>query len=136
MLGATQSAIERIPDIPPKVYAEELPVAPVVVEPPPPVVKKDAVACNCYLYVKGKYPTFPNTKDLKPNTTPSVGVVALFDYGNLNHYAIVTKLEAEGFWVKDSNFGGCGYRTHFIRWNDPNLVGFWGVVETPQTPSS
>lgn len=90
-------------------------------------VKKpyDATACNCYAYVKSKIPSLPLTKYLKPNTNLDVGVVALFNYRGTPHYAIVSKLEGVGFWVKDSNFGGCGYRTHYIKLDDPALIGYW-----------
>jgi hypothetical protein len=72
--------------------------------------------------VKQRIPTLPNTKDLKPNAPVQVGAVAIFNYP---HYAIVSKLTETGFWVEDSNFGGCGMRTHFIQWNDPHLTGFY-----------
>lgn len=83
------------------------------------------MASNCWMYVKTQIPAFPNTKNIHSNTTPAVGVVALFNYGAEDHYAIITKLEEKGFWVKDTNFGGPGYRTHFIEWNNPHITGFW-----------
>lgn len=138
ILSAIDKTEEYVPDIPPKAYAGEVEVVEI-----PPVKeevvviqnsKDDEVACNCYLYQKLRHPTLPRTADLKANTTPKVGAVAMFDYDILpnkphDHYAEVTELEEKGFWVRDSNFGGCGFRTHFISWSDPSLVGFWSEVE-------
>lgn len=41
------------------------------------------------------------------------------------HYGILVAFNALGFWLEDSNFGGCGYRVHFILWTNPHLKGFW-----------
>lgn len=89
------------------------------------VASTDALASNCWLYVKSIYPNLPNTYDIYTNTHPTVGAVAFFKYGDLNHYAIITKLTEDGFWVKDTNFGGPGYRTHFIAWDNPHIRGFY-----------
>ena len=87
--------------------------------------KYDPVAANCYRYIKETYPNLPLTKDIVDNTPLAVGVVAFFKYGSLNHYAIVTKLDDTGFWIRDSNFGGPGYRTHLILYSDVHLRGFY-----------
>ncbi len=83
---------------------------------------KDPIASNCYLYVKSLIPSLPRSSDITSNTTPFVGAVVIMDFP---HYAIVTKLEETGFWVKDSNWGGPGYRTHFIPWGYKHIEGFW-----------
>lgn len=57
--------------------------------------------------------------------TPAVGDVAIFQYPGEPHYAIITKLETGGFWVRDSNFGGPGIRTHFYSWDSIRLRGFY-----------
>ncbi len=85
----------------------------------------NAVLCNCYAYVRSQYPDFPPTWELENNTTPHVGAVVIFDYSGLPHYGIISKLNADGFWLTDSNFGGCGIRTHFIEWNNKYITGFW-----------
>ncbi len=90
-----------------------------------PEVKVDAVACNCYLYVKTKFPSFPITSKLKPNTVPSSGVVAIFDYDGLPHYGIIREFDGEGFWLEDSNYRRCRYMKHYVRWDDPAITGFW-----------
>lgn len=103
-------------------------------EPAPYVAPKvDALASNCYLYVKSIYPTLPLANRIVSNTTPYIGAVAFFEYGkkdgDLPHYAVVTKLEDKGFWVKDTNFGGPGYRTHFVEWSDTRLRGFFNPLK-------
>lgn len=90
-------------------------------------VVQDSILSNCYLFVLSQIPSLPMASEIVSNTTPHVGAVAFFQYGKLPHYAIITSLEATGFWVKDSNFGGPGIHTHFILWSNPHLKGFWGV---------
>lgn len=72
-------------------------------------------------------PNLPLANKIKANTTPHVGAVAFFRYGDLPHYAIISKLDADGFWVTDSNFGGPGIRTHFIEWDNTHIRGFWSL---------
>lgn len=85
----------------------------------------DAVMCNCYAYVRSQYPDFPPTWELENNSMPHVGAVVIFDYNGTPHYGIISKLNADGFWLTDSNFGGCGIRTHFIEWTNKSITGFW-----------
>lgn len=83
---------------------------------------EDSVASNCYLYVQSRIPDLPLTKDLKPNSVPLVGSVAIFDYP---HYAYVEKLGDKGFIVSECNYdaGECGER--FVDWGDEHIIGFW-----------
>lgn len=81
--------------------------------------------CNCYAYVRSQYPDFPTTWELENNTSPHVGAVAIFDYDGTPHYGIITSFDTKGFWLTDSNYGGCGIRTHYIGWNDKHIRGFW-----------
>lgn len=92
----------------------------------------DPVLSNCFLYLTTQVPNLPPQSQVQPNTTPFVGAVAIFTYisktgETLPHVALVTKLDSDGFWVRDANFGGPGIRTHFIRYNDPHLDGFFKV---------
>ena len=80
------------------------------------------VRCNCYLYMKSLFPSLPRTADLKPNTTPNIGTVVIFDYP---HFGKIVGLDHEGFWLDDTNWGGPGYRTHFMLWTNPHIKGFW-----------
>jgi len=91
----------------------------------------DPEASNCYMFVQSLIPSLPRSSELKSNTTPFVGAVVLMDFP---HYAIVTKLEETGFWVKDSNWGGPGYRTHFVPWGYKHIEGFWSPTVEGPTP--
>lgn len=62
---------------------------------------------------------------VKPNTTPHVGAVVIFDYSGLPHYGIIVSMDNDGFMLNDSNYGGPGIRTHFIDWDNRYIVGFW-----------
>lgn len=92
----------------------------------PPVIE-DALACNCYAYVRSLIPSLPLANLIKSNTTPHIGAVAVFDYEGLPHYGIITKLTADGFYLEDSNFVHCKYTTHFIAWSNVHIIGFWAT---------
>lgn len=92
----------------------------------PPVVE-DALACNCYAYVRSLIPSLPLANKIVPNTTPHVGAVAVFDYDGLPHYGIIVSLSGDGFELQDSNYVHCKYETHFISWNNKAIVGFWAT---------
>ncbi len=110
-------SIETLPSVPIASTTE------VVVETEKP--QYDALACNCYALVKSRLPSFPQTKELESNTSVHIGVVAIFDYSGLPHYGIVTRFDAYGFWISDSNFKHCQYLTHYIKMTDPAIRGFW-----------
>lgn len=89
----------------------------------PPV--EDALACNCYAYVRSLIPSLPLANKLEGNSPAKAGAVAIFDYHGLPHYGIVVSISGDGFMLQDSNFKKCKYLTHFISWNDPAIEGFW-----------
>lgn len=80
--------------------------------------------CNCYALVSTKV-RLPRMAGVLPNTTPHVGAVAIFRYGEVKHIALVTKLSAEGFWVFEANKDPCVVASRFIEWGDPHLAGFF-----------
>lgn len=108
--------------------------AQIVSQPTPVVTTKPAypayVLANCYAYVRYTIPSFPMASLVKTNSTPHVGAVTIFDYDGLPHYGIISKLELDGFWLTDSNYGGPGIRTHFITWDNKYIVGFWATSTT------
>ena len=109
---------------PEKAQAFLVPEVKETLEKKPPMV--DEVASNCYLYMKQKFPTLPNTSELKPNTTPRIGVMAIFKSPvYIQHYGKIVGFDAEGFWLEDTNWGGAGYRTHYMKWSNPDIAGFW-----------
>lgn len=101
--------------------------------PQPVATTTDPVLSNCYAYVRSQIPGLPLQSELIPNSSVFVGAVAIFEYisketgEKLDHDAIVVSFDAEGFWVRDANFGGPGIRTHFIKWGDPHFKGFFKV---------
>ena len=92
-----------------------------------PVTTYSAMECNCYAYVRTKIPSFPMASLVKPNTAPKVGAVVIFDYDGLPHYGIISSFDAGGFNLTDSNYGGCGIRTHYVTWDNKYIVGFWST---------
>ena len=115
----------------PAAYAQAVEVTPnpVVATSTPPVAvavkAPDALACNCWAYVKSLNPALPNTANLKPNGTPAVGTVAIFNYEGTMHYALITALSDDGFSVKESNLHHCQYDVRVVSWSDPHLIGFY-----------
>lgn len=92
-------------------YAQEAPAVP----PEAPVT--NAIACNCYLYVKARIPSFPLTKDVFPNSAvPVVGGVIIMQYPRLVHYVIVTAISKEGVYIDESNFKHCVIAPRFLTW--------------------
>lgn len=85
----------------------------------------DPILSNCWLLVQSVYPQLKNTSEVHTGDIPTVGTIAVFQYPGEMHYAIVTKLDLDGFWVRDSNFGGAGIRTHFIEWSNSHIRGFY-----------
>jgi len=82
-------------------------------------------SANCYLFVKARIKGLPPSSELKPNSTPKIGAVALFDYDGVKHYAEVVSLSADHFRVFESNYtaGLIDYRD--VSYADPSLKGFW-----------
>lgn len=87
---------------------------------------------NCYSYVKTLIPTLPLQSKLKPNSSPAVGSVAIFDYSGTPHYAYVSDITKDGFKIKESNYIPATVGTRFIKWNqDKHLKGFWSPGTSP-----
>jgi len=83
-------------------------------------------SCNCFQFVRIFTPKLPRlTKDVKPNTTISKGVVAIFSYKGVPHYATVTALGKDTFTVREAHFQPCKTGTREIKYNDKNIKGFY-----------
>jgi hypothetical protein len=101
--------------------------APVVIE-----EKIDYVAGNCWLYLKSKIPSWPNTKDLIPNSVhPVVGGAIILQY-KVPHYVLVEKVIEEGVWISESNFGGPGYSKRLLSWEylKDHSAKYWYVPDS------
>lgn len=79
---------------------------------------------NCYSYVS-LFVHLPPMPSITPNSAPSVGSVAIFDYKGLKHVAYVVALKEEGFLVKEANFEPAKVAERLVNWNDKALEGFW-----------
>lgn len=49
----------------------------------------------------------------------------MFNYDGVYHVAYVSKLENNGFWVKEANFKKCQKGERFVEWGNYALIGFW-----------
>lgn len=63
--------------------------------------------------------------EIKPNTTPAKGKVAIFYYKNVKHVALITDVEETGFIIRESNFHAGTIGTRFVPFTDPHLTGFY-----------
>lgn len=82
--------------------------------------------CSCWGLVSTKIKGLPRMADIQPNSEPTVGGVAIFEYSNnVKHVAYITKIEDSGMWVFESNYRPCAIGSRFISYTDPHLVGFF-----------
>ncbi len=99
---------------------------------PIPIVREVPQYCSCVAGLREYIPSTPHVdarwfQTFGYRTTPAVGRVAMFNYGpgdERQHVAYISKIEDTGFWVKDWNWKPCQKLTHFIKWDDPAIVGF------------
>jgi len=84
------------------------------------------VPCSCIKSARHFGVPLPHldAKDIKPNSLPVVGGLALFNYSGMAHVAVITSLEAEGFRVREGNKDFCEFGQRFVRWDGENLKGF------------
>lgn len=84
------------------------------------------MVCNCWGYLKANYlPTLPNTKNLLPNSMARVGAVAIYHYGEINHYAYVTSVGEGSYSEIAANLKPCDIGRRTVSVTNPALVGFW-----------
>lgn len=83
--------------------------------------------CSCVIYAISqgvKIPPKTNSWDLRPNSYPQVGGLALLDY-NVEHVAVIQQVSDYGFLIKETNFKKCQFTSRWISWLDPHIRGFW-----------
>lgn len=82
-------------------------------------------SCSCVQYVRifTKLPK-GNASDLKPNSPPRVGAVAIYKYGEVSHVGYIQEIKDGGWIERGSNIKPCQSYTRFVK-ADPNLVGFY-----------
>lgn len=89
--------------------------------------------CSCVSYIRARgydLPRIKNPSELLPNTTPSKGVLALFNYKGVHHIAEVIGVSEIGFMVREANFEKCKRTERFIMWDSPSLRGFYQPVKS------
>lgn len=106
----------------------EAPIGGTTVEQPEPITTlSDTILCSCVKYARSRGHIIPygtNASQLNPNSQPSVGALALFNYPNDYHVAIIESIHEDGFSISETNYSHCRKTTRFIRWDDKNLRGF------------
>lgn len=81
--------------------------------------------CNCYSLVQTHYKAkIPKMADIKPNSVPIVGSIAIFDYNGIKHIAYVKKLYGNSFEVDEANLKPCLRAPRRVLYTDKSLVGF------------
>lgn len=88
--------------------------------------------CSCVQQIKAlgvKVPKGWNASDFKPNTTPHIGAVAIFNYHGVSHVALIKKYTSKGFLVAEGNYESCKTGDRDISWDDPSLIGFWDPAD-------
>jgi len=82
--------------------------------------------CSCVRYIR-EFVDAPlqDAIDYKPNSTASVGVVAIFKYNKIGHVALITEITGEYFMVKEANYIKCTAGVRKVKWDDPALIGFY-----------
>ena len=96
--------------------------------PEPPAVTTE-LYCSCVSYVHFLEPKAPfiDAKWYKdfPKATPAVGRIAVFNYNEVYHVALITNLGTSTFKVKEANFVKCSKGERDVDYNDPRLIGFF-----------
>lgn len=90
--------------------------------------------CNCWAYTQVELRkvgvALPRMAQIQPGWKVAVGRVAIFYSNGMKHIAIITKVEAGGFWVKEANWDACDVGTRFVKWGDKNFSGVWWSDDT------
>ncbi len=98
-----------------------------------PAVHADSLYCSCVRTLHSFLPEAPLINAIYyqnfPRTTPQVGAVALFSYGEgvmKQHVAYVASIDEFGMELWEGNKVDCTFTKRFMRWDVPNdyLVGF------------
>ena len=93
------------------------------------------IYCSCVKTVREegiRIPYGTNVDDLQPNTTPHVGVLALFTFPatkeypeGVPHVALVDDIGEKGFYIVQGNKTPCERTTEWLPWDYESLRGFW-----------
>ena len=85
--------------------------------------------CNCVTGIRSfgvNIPIGTNAEDLPKNSTPHVGGVVLFFYGNdVYHAALIIELTGEYMIVKETNFKKCKETVRKVYFDDVFIIGYY-----------
>jgi len=91
-------------------------------------VELENIACSCIKTARhfgADIPARIDAFDLKSNSRPRIGVLALFRFpSGLYHVGLVREIQEGGFLVVQGNKEPCKITEELVRWGDRNLVGF------------
>ena len=72
---------------------------------------------------------FVDAKDLKRNSTPTIGGVVIFQYGEVYHVAYIAYIFPGDLYVKEGNYiKDCTYSERFVSWKDSAIIGFYHEI--------
>lgn len=63
--------------------------------------------------------------EILPNSDPVIGGVAVEFFKGIKHVSVITQIDEEGVWVKESNYKHCQIGKRYIPYSKYSLVGFW-----------
>ena len=91
----------------------------------------DSIFCSCVLTVNSLVSNLPliDAKDFEPNIANSgarVGDLVLESYPDIEHIALITDVNAEGFIVSEGNYRKCTYsESRVVPYNSERIRGFF-----------
>lgn len=85
------------------------------------------VLCNCYLAAETiSGIDLPPMLSLKPNITePLIGDIAIMQYGDIKHVAVITEVTNTNISIIESNYKHCQKTNRTIEYTYNRLVGFY-----------
>ena len=86
-----------------------------------------SVLSNCYAWVRLRYPTLQGTLFIQKHLQTEPAKVAVMQYGNLEHYAVVEEVGTSSILISETNYGGDFYQKRRIQMNDIHLRGYFKI---------
>lgn len=90
----------------------------------------DPILCSCISGLRSFGVLLPpkpvNAEDLEGNTTPSNGIVILFEYPNeVYHAALIKFILLGGVYIQETNYESCAFTERFVPFDDQYIRGFY-----------
>lgn len=111
--------------VPIEIQADE----PIEVQVEIPEVEPESTWCSCVKTARLYVPETPraDAKDIENNSPPTVGGLALLQYGDVAHVAAIVQIMPGGIYVKEGNKVRCQKTERFIPFNSKEIRGFWSA---------